>query len=83
LLRHLRCLHLLASHHLRRHSSPGRVPAVPLAAAAAARGDRMERVEARPWVRERGKEKEAFYIFLTKSRSRFYCGKKRTCMTQT
>jgi hypothetical protein len=34
-----------------------------------------DRVETRPWERgEMRREGEATYIFLTKARSRFYCG---------
>jgi hypothetical protein len=64
-----------------------RVPAVPpaarsLLACAEARGYRIGRTESRQW--ERGDEKEATaYIFSSRSRSRFYCGRCGTCAMQT
>jgi hypothetical protein len=80
-------LRTLAVHPLYLHSSSGRVPTVPPAGGhrgcAEAGEDRVEREETRPWMRERGDEREKAYIFLTKSRSRFYCGRNGTFTTRT
>jgi hypothetical protein len=65
----LRRLHPLVAQPLQRHSLQDIFPQLLLPPAAAVA---LEREEMRSWVRARGDEKEAVYIFLTKSRSRFH-----------
>jgi hypothetical protein len=76
----------VAAHPLcRRRPSPGRTAHCTAGRRVCAEGggDRLKREETRPWGgggeerRERGEEREMAYIFLTRSRSRFYCGCER------